>query len=624
MDDLLSLLDGGEACSTNVKHSTSTKSKDGPKKSNEINKPATDFSSAFGGDHVSSSIIGSQKSTIRRRESHSTTLDEHSKLRIVNRVTSRLELNEKLNSHQFYDCTSLAAASKATLTRLLLKPSPSNELSGKTNLAAMAILFQNSGTKISGKGSAFAIFTLGDFKTGSLISLFLFGDAYSKFNSQRNKIHDGTVLTLLSPNLLPNKPGSETSISLSVSQKDQIVVVGKAQDYGKCMGTCRSKRNGAYTETRCRHYVDLRVSNYCTLHAKQRFGNLSKNTLSSSSRSNSNSKKPSDLSFVQRMKMNSNSKRMPHANQQLSMHTSQVNLSQKPNNDILFPNTCTPITPTIQRKAPLHMKKMSTSEKKAPNNKRRILSDFLNESTKQRSSTLSKRDETKKKQKRKIAHAEGFDGNVFIPKPSVLFQRAANAPGNRASNQSNSLMENPNETRERILSKQRMLIKSLTEKKAKSTSTAGAKLSKNPFQKNHNVKSKTDSLFDSLNLNSAKREKVVAASSKYSVEAKAELYAASRKKLLDLQRRESSQLSTKKNKEEKAIQVQYECLTCRKKFLKKPMYCIKSSHKIKLKRNISRSYATVREERMKKHDTSGSDGAMVLAAGLDWSRWKGT
>ena len=529
-----------------------------------------EFSNVFGNE---TNFISNERSAKNPKHPSyvDTTLDELSKLRIVNRVTSRMELDQLLLSHSFMSCTNLAAASKKTLNALITNASPSNQNSGKTNLATIGIVFQNSGTKISSKGSAFSILKIGDFMTGSLISLFLFGDAYSKYNSISKKILDGSVIAIFSPTLLPSKPGSDTSIAFSISQIDQLVMIGKSQDYGKCIGKCRSKRNGVFTETPCKHFVDIRVSKYCSLHSKQ-------------GRTNVN--------FVKQMKLEHKAQFLHNPN--------PPNLAINASKPILFPNQ----TQTTSLRAPKQMIKKTNHMQYNLN--KRSLSDFL--------TSNSKSLQNKPKMKRKIAHVEGYDGQVYIPKQSALFQRNKTHQMHKKT----SLLENPNVAKERILHNQHQYSQRLVEIKKNTTSK-----SKNQTNSTKQIKPLSSALtsFDDIPLSQAKQQEILSKSSKFSMQAKAELFAQNRKKLMELQRKESSTHS-KIQKDGKSILISFECLTCRKTFPKKPLYCTKLRHIVKCRRTITKKHTSVREERLKKHDTSGNDGSMILAAGLDWSHWK--
>lgn len=103
----------------------------------------------------------------------------------------------------------------------------------------------------------------------------LFGQAYSKFTTI---IQPGTVLAVLGSNILPSKQGdsskrsvTQTRITLSVRDTNQLVLVGKALDYGLCSGMTNKREypsnnryggkgfGGDNEKVRCKNYVDLRM-----------------------------------------------------------------------------------------------------------------------------------------------------------------------------------------------------------------------------------------------------------------------------------------------------------------------------------------------------------------------------
>lgn len=238
----------------------------------------------------SSSVEAAQK---KRRQDQST-LDPLTNLRITNRRTSRFDLSDALAPHEFVTTARLAAMSTRDLSRFITQPSnrandnngggfsfgagpaPSSNANnsftgGKSNLATMGVLFSNSGSKVSpSTGRAYSIFQLGDLSTGPAVSVFLFGDAYSKHTgngSYAGKV--GSVVAILSPNILPPKRGGATSVSLSVNSADQIVHVGTAQDYGVCSGMIRVRREGRFVDTRCIKFIDKRCGPFCQAHKRQ-------------------------------------------------------------------------------------------------------------------------------------------------------------------------------------------------------------------------------------------------------------------------------------------------------------------------------------------------------------------
>ena len=234
-----------------------------------------------------SSVEAAQK---KRRQDQST-LDPLTNLRITNRRTSRFDLSDALAPFEFVTTARLAAMSTRDLGRYITQPSNrandsgggfsfgagpapnanNNFTGGKSNLASMGVLFSNSGSKVSpSTGRAYSIFQLGDLSTGPAVSVFLFGDAYSKHTGNGSYAGKaGSVVAILSPNILPPKRGGATSVSLSVNSADQIVHVGTAQDYGVCSGMIRVRREGRFVDTRCTKFVDKRCGQFCQAHKRQ-------------------------------------------------------------------------------------------------------------------------------------------------------------------------------------------------------------------------------------------------------------------------------------------------------------------------------------------------------------------
>jgi len=248
---------------------------------------------------ASSAAAAQQK---KRRRDDQSTLDPLTHLRITQRVTSRFDLADALAPLEFVTTARLAAMSTRDLGRYITQPSSARRsgaddgnggggpgafsfgagpdpnaagvfTGGKSNLASMGVLFENSGSKVSpSTGRAYSIFQLGDLSTGPAVSVFLFGDAYSRHTGNANAAGAcgaGSVVAVLAPNILPPKRGGTTSVSLSVNRAEQIVRVGAAQDYGTCAGMVRVRREGRFVDTRCTHFVDKRCGRYCHAHRRQ-------------------------------------------------------------------------------------------------------------------------------------------------------------------------------------------------------------------------------------------------------------------------------------------------------------------------------------------------------------------
>jgi hypothetical protein len=75
----------------------------------------------------------------------------------------------------------------------------------------------------------------------------------------------------------PTTPGyhkgtnNNTSITFSLSDKEQLLVIGDAQDYGICKAMISSKNEHGHwvsNSTRCKNYIDERNGSYCKQHKK--------------------------------------------------------------------------------------------------------------------------------------------------------------------------------------------------------------------------------------------------------------------------------------------------------------------------------------------------------------------
>jgi len=141
------------------------------------------------------------------------------------------------------------------------------------DLCTMAIVTKRGQTMTSSSnGSSFFILELGTFLSngvGSLITMFLFNEAYSAFVNNK-ALSVGSVVAVVGPRVFPSKPGGCTAVSFSLKESDQMIIVGRAADLAVCSGnTPRGNR--------CKHLVDLRRSKYCKQHLKEKGGaNISK------------------------------------------------------------------------------------------------------------------------------------------------------------------------------------------------------------------------------------------------------------------------------------------------------------------------------------------------------------
>jgi len=307
MDELLSLMDEGS--SSNVNDTNTSTDGHVPESSSSSAPAATATSTQRNrSNHMATTSYAAQSTHTsaqqppknneqKRRAQQLATVDPLTKLRIINRRVSRLDLSDVIAPYQFVSTAKLAAMSLRDLGALVTVPSRGSSSNsnndggggqgftygagpdpngsafagGKTDCATMGVLFGNSGSKVSSStGRAYSIFLLGDLSTGPTVSVFLFGDAYSKHTGNGSYSgRAGSVVAILAPNILPPKRGGETSVSLSVNNPDQIVHVGTAQDYGCCAGQLRVRRDGKFVDSRCKKYIDKRCGLYCAAHRNQ-------------------------------------------------------------------------------------------------------------------------------------------------------------------------------------------------------------------------------------------------------------------------------------------------------------------------------------------------------------------
>ena len=242
----------------------------------------------------------SNTSTTSGKKTHviESSVDDRIGIRMRNRLVSSNDLMELITDYMYFSPSVLSAMALSRLNTLLQDPSPIIDyatVAGKTeNLVTIGIVFSNSGTRISSKGGAFCVLTIGNLNSGPCLSIFLFGSAYGKYCVS---CKPGTVIALMQPKLLPanrgdgnsggsgssngsngrnsNNNSNNSTVTFSVYDIGQLKVVANAKDYGTCKGSSSSRvkqKNGTWSstgQTTCKHYVDKTISEYCDFHRKQ-------------------------------------------------------------------------------------------------------------------------------------------------------------------------------------------------------------------------------------------------------------------------------------------------------------------------------------------------------------------
>ena len=634
----------------------------------------------------SSNIFDTTLQSTAKRHNACSTVDSLTKLRIVDRRTSRLDMADLLAPLYFFTTAGLASMSHKQLSRLVTVPSkgrngggfsfgagPASSRSsgfngGKTNAATMGVLFHNSGSKTSsGSGRAYSIFELGDLSTGPCVSIYLFGDAYSKHTGHASRIgRSGSVLAILAPNILPPRQGGDTSITLSVNNPDQIVHIGSAQDYGVCVGTKRVRRDGKFTELRCQKFVDKRLGQYCASHKSC---GLQKTTMKGKQ------------TFLQKLKADKfgtarpvvtetktsqatnrggfqSSSRLSEALSVAGVEHSAKGSTGYAENHFVTPHSRvqTNASPANGRKlginAPMHMKKTalssnvtrikSMSGRPAPAKcclgRNDVLGDALNSIRGGLKAKAGLVPQSRPKA-RKIAHMMGFDGSVPVPRPNkFLFGSSQNSTNTQSAQPSAiSATPSPNEAelRERqhlIARERRNALSRGGNKKSGLDGSTGIKYKKSANSAGKVGGATEGQLSDIFaGLKDLDCAEAMSRTSKFKSQADAEQYARSRQIVNELERKERSKNSREKQKsaqkggtgvEEKiGIMTVYICHTCQRKSSSPLLSCVRRGHKIKRRRDIKKA-TTCEESRDRINEKSAEEGGLQLGSGLEWSGYK--
>jgi minichromosome maintenance protein 10 len=640
MDELLALM--GESCPDDAKENIVKTSNKSQTKAKDVRQrqdrpvlstvPATSSTPAF------------HKPTPFHNPTE-TAVDEKVGIRMTNRIISSLDLLDLISENPYHSPATISAMSRAHLNNLLVEPSSvisAETVCGRTNILTLGIVFENSGTRISSKGSAFSLLKIGNLVTGPCCAVFLFGDAYSQYTT---KLKAGMVVAFLSPNLVPPNPkGTDTAVALSVRDTKQVLNVAKAQDYGICQGSTRT-HNGSINP--CKHFVDTRVSSYCSSHRAQ--VNVTNGAVSMAKKGQS---------FVQKLRQDGVQPlpKYQKGTMTITLASGAVVASYVPqtklsNNSILNPasttnffSTTPPIVTPSQaprlNRAPIHMKKGQVIPP-ILNNHSTVVNPYQKGPLPKTRPLVGKRGQnipkhiesdwlapsaiaTKKRRNINTAGTCGFNGTVIIPKPNKLFRSSTPHVEQQPVNPCVS-----HETKTAIMAdKQRQLAALLM--KTNPISKEGV-----PVIMSHKVDSTPTAADKSLResffgkFSSVDTEQMLSAKSRFADEADAEAYAKSRRVVSDLERRETVK-DQKDAKIKKAsggdtkIEKEWICTTCNgRRSRVKPNICFRQNHKVRLERAV-KSTTNEADKRSQLNKADVEEGGLMLGAGLDWSGFQHT
>ena len=610
-------------------------------------------------------------------------VDEKLGIRMLNRVVSSIDLLDLISTTPYQSPATLSFMSLAQLTKILIDP-PSivdqATVNGKTNITTVGIVFSNTGTRISSKGNAFCILTIGTFNAGPCLSVMLFGNAYAQ---NCRSCTPGKVVALVMPTLMPKREfGGKTTMSFSVHDNRQFMMVATARDYGTCQATISTKRaDGKWIAGgSCKNYVDKRVCQYCESHRKRQQKGKKQNSKGSEATtpkqrlreklgqpepvcnmpSNFNASLNNRFSGAEGVTgdAKSNPSQAPaKANIGLGRYAvpihmakgAQKNRAPVENSIKLSKQADCSLTNALRRRyeskqtqgaGRLKAKDFTTKSRGNIENE-----DWLKAETKKRAplSTLaSSRKQTNSQKKLRQVNTSGsnFDGSVFIPKPCTMF--ASRAPQLVARPTVRARVDNSAKSSADIKQKQAELANLLREQKeAPKPSSSGASMRSKIFSTKQHInfgrggtlvtakitmgkQSRSPSSFEgafSSSVDRSNMDKVRNAKSRFADEADAEHYAKSRQALNELEKLESGQAISKTSTDNaKGMRKEWTCITCDfKKFLRKPAACKAAGHTVKFERVIIRD-STNAENRMKLQEKSVEDGGLRLGSGLEWTR----
>jgi hypothetical protein len=534
-------------------------------------------------------------------------VDAKLSIRMLNRKIGSIDLMDLLSTSPYHSPSALVSMTTGQLNQILQDPSPVADianLTGRANLLTIGIVFTNTGTRISKTGRAFSIIEIGNLVTGPIVTVFLFGDVYGKYN---NSCLPGMVIGLIDPSFVPHNPNhsaKDNVISFSVSDQRQFLLVATARDFGLCKGVIKFKRqDGRLTECACKQHVDTRNGPFCDKHRSQ--GQLSHF-----------SSKKNEKTFLQKLKEDLPLKTTDHSmilqNTIISHTCKEVNqivknpfLNKAPKSMIKGQKVLTRIE-SPPRKNPYIRVKSSVKESTA-------LSLQGNQGVKARN--FLKQPQKSLSNRRAVNHSgvSGLNGSVIVPKANPIFA-ASNTPSVRQSIPLFAVDRKGIE--EEILERQRHLHSTISSRsKPSHLSTIIAPKSREGAKPQSSVLG---------NLVDIDIQKVLSAKSRFEVEVMADAYALSRNKLVELEKAEEREgkkfpcnaktdttLTTKVRRE-------WICVTCSRTSGIEPKMCRRLGHAVKCQRSIEES-KTLTEQRLQLQGKAVEDGGIRLGAGVEWT-----
>jgi hypothetical protein len=623
MDELLSLM-----VTAPVATQKSLQSTEGPNRKLEVVTPPTDLKRSNTQFHHSSSSSGTL--TISEK-------CPYSSYNISRRESSSQEVANILESS---NCSFIPLARLSTMSHQSLENQRAT-----SPIATIGIVKSASGTKLSKNGNAYAILEIASIYCSggrhnmeciSMMSLFLFGQAYSSFNV---KIRVADVVLILDPLPLPASHCGEgsknkTLQSFKIHDETQLRRIGISTDFHEALKAEKIRKVSKSKEPKP---VSTATNKFQQLKEIHNQGSTMTNNMFRFATSGA----------CQPHTVNSIRGKAIVLSKTVTSRKPFLNVSsQIKSNAQLIANQR--VHKSVGRLNSLRMQQQTNTELKATT-KTPLARPLQHQKRKELAASLAE---------------ENFDGSVPIPKPnSFLFNRPVLNVNVAVSHLSSSASATKcNDKTAEILEAQRIIATELRDSRSCGgntfkTLTAACKTatvrpeSKNRIlTENNGLRPRSQELKNKVS-NACQKEKskqkqpspqmlfgieseaidaasILTAKSLFSDDVSAHLYAKSRQCVLELEQKEEFLL--KKNQAStgparKKILTEYACETCNSVRLEKPVSCIMAGHVVKKRRKLE-------EDKISQSETSNlkkllltkqrtSDNDLKLGQGLEWSGW---
>ena len=172
-------------------------------------------------------------------------LEEFSGMRVKDRTIGLLDMRMHMKRRTMVKIKNINTISRTTLEDTT------------RDWVTIGAVYDKSMTRTSKNGKKFQIWSIGDLQ-GSSLSMFLFGDAFHEHNT----IPRASIVIFLNAKVLPSK--GKSSIALSVTTTEQIIVLGTAGNFGVCRSLTRDGR-------RCKCVINTNNSKYCDYHINAQY-----------------------------------------------------------------------------------------------------------------------------------------------------------------------------------------------------------------------------------------------------------------------------------------------------------------------------------------------------------------